>query len=334
MIGYYIHHHGHGHRSRAAAICAHLRTPVTALSSEPVPDPGGVFADTVVLPRDDAARTTQDPTAHGTLHWVPRLDPGLRCRQAALAAWIERARPTAIVVDVSVEVTLTARLFGIPVVTVAMPGNRSDAPHQLAYRMSDRIVAAWPRAMYEPDWLQPFRDRVNYVGGISRFDGRSSSPATGSGEDTVLVLGGSGGSSLTAADLESYTACDPRFAWEGLGVAGREWVDDPWPALCRAGIVIGHGGQNTVADIAAARRPAVLVAEQRPFDEQCATVTALGHAGLAVALTAWPEPHAWPGLLDRARRSDPDRWDLWCTDGAAARAAAAIEEVADGRTRV
>ncbi|WP_420749341.1 glycosyltransferase [Rhodococcus sp. O3] len=327
MIGYYIHHHGHGHRSRAAAICAHLSSPVTALCSEPISDPDGVFAETVVLPRDDAAPTAQDPTAFGTLHWVPRLDSGLRRRQAAFAAWIDRARPTAIVVDVSVEIALTARLFGIPVVTVAMPGNRTDAAHQLAYRLSDRIIAAWPRAMYEPEWLQPFADRTSYVGGISRFDGRPCTPPR-SGEDTVLVLGGSGGSSLTAADLAAYSTCDPRFAWEGLGIAGREWVHDPWPALCRADVVVGHAGQNTVADIAAARRPAVLVAEPRPFDEQCATVTALDHAGLAVALTGWPEAQAWPGLLDRARRSDPGRWDLWCTEGAAARAAAAIEKVA------
>ena len=41
---------------------------------------------------------------------------------ARLSAWIAESRPRVIVVDVSVEVALLARLFGIPVVSVALPG--------------------------------------------------------------------------------------------------------------------------------------------------------------------------------------------------------------------
>jgi len=85
---------------------------------------------------------------------------------------------------------------------------------------------------------------------------------------------------------------------------------------------------GAVADVAAANAPAVVVAEDRPFDEQRATARALDRAGLAVALDAWPDPAAWPDLLRRARALSADLRTATEIDGAAARAAAAIESVA------
>ena len=57
MIGWYVHAHGAGHRTRLAAVAAHLRTPVTGLSSGPAP--GGFGGTWVTLPDDlprEAAR--------------------------------------------------------------------------------------------------------------------------------------------------------------------------------------------------------------------------------------------------------------------------------------
>lgn len=173
MIGYYIHHHGHGHRTRASSICAHLRTPVTALSSVPLGTAADAFDDVVLLPRDDLAiDTAQNPTAHDVLHWVPTHDDGLRERMHALGSWIAATRPSLLVVDVSVEVTLLARLYGIPVVVLAMPGERTDTAHTLAYSVADHLVAPWSQEVYDPHWLR--RYPTSYVGGISRFDGRPS----------------------------------------------------------------------------------------------------------------------------------------------------------------
>ncbi|KLL95619.1 hypothetical protein NJ76_24610, partial [Rhodococcus sp. IITR03] len=107
------------------------------------------------------------------------------------------------------------------------------------------------------------------------------------------------------------------------------WIDDPWPVLTGADVVIGHAGQNTVADIAAAARPAVVIAEPRPFDEQHSTATALDKAGLAVGLDGWPDPDRWPELIERARGLDPVEWKRWQVDGAAGRAAAIVDELAE-----
>ncbi|MGW4370528.1 glycosyltransferase [Nocardia takedensis] len=330
MIGYYIHHHGAGHLVRARSICAELSEPVTALSSLPLAD-SRPFHATVTLARDDRGAPARDPTASGCLHWAPRADDGLRDRMSAISAWIDAARPTAMVVDVSVEVALLARLHGIPVITMALPGVRTDPPHRMVHEFADSIIATWPRRLYEPDWLRPHRAKTCYTGGISRFDGRPRTESDRHREPNVVVLGGAGGTDFTPADVGSCARSDLRFVWHTVGLDG--WQDDPWPRLRTADIVVAHAGQGSVADIAAAAKPAVLIPSRRPFDEQHATAATLAHAGLAITTDTWPTERQWPELLTRALDIDTRRWRQWRTAGAAARAARAIERIAHGASR-
>ena len=327
MIGYYIHHHGHGHLNRALSIGEHLRSPVTALTSLELTDPHP-FTATVPLARDDAADTVAEPTAHGALHWVPHHDPGLQQRMQTIAQWVAQARPAAVVVDVSVEVATFLRLLGVPVIVVAQPGKRVDVPHVMVYRLADHIIAPWPQELCVPGWLRPYAAKTTYSGGITRFEGRGR-PTTGAGErPTVLVLGGAGGSALDADAVAAVAADSPGYAWTTLGVSGGPWTPDPWPQLCAADVVVGHAGQGCVADIAAAEKPAVIVPQMRPFDEQHMTARVLRRHRLAVVSRQWPARQAWPALLAHARTADAARWRRWGVHGAAARAAAAIEDTA------
>ena len=102
-------------------------------------------------------------------------------------------------VDVSVEVALFVRLLGVPVIVMAMPGERIDGPHALVHQIADHIIAAWPRELYEPEWLRAYAAKTSYVGGISRFGDRDGLQPT---EDraTVLVLSGTGGCRLRPND--------------------------------------------------------------------------------------------------------------------------------------
>ena len=319
MIGWYVHHHGRGHATRAAAVTRHLAEPVTVLSSLARP-PATPPSDWVELPLDSVTGDPVDPTASGRLHWVPIGSPGLQRRMARIAQWIERNSPRLLVVDVSVEVTLLARLCGVPVVVLAGPGDRDDAPHQLAYDVADHIVAAWPQDVYDPPYLHRHRHKTSYVGAFSRFDKAIPLPA---GAD-VLVLNGAGGSAVTAGDLTRAQAADPDRRWTAVGGAGRPWVADVWAQLSSASVVVSHGGQNALAEVAAARRPTVVVPQRRPFDEQVRVADAIGAHGLAVTVPAWPDAAEWPAILDRALELGGSGWSRWSSGDGAERAAEVI----------
>lgn len=326
MIGYYAHHHGSGHLSRATALAAHLDEPVTVLSSAK-PDPGAAFRDWVELEPDaDDTRPVGDPTAAGTLHWAPLHNAGFQSRMARIASWIRRARPRVMVVDVSVEVTGLARLCGVPVVVLAMPGERADHAHQWGYRLASRIIAPWSRELYAPAWLRPFDHRVDYVGSFSRFDDRTPCRPPHRPVQRVLLLAGAGGSSMPDDLVGQLEARHPQFGWDVLG-GPAPWRDDVWAALCAADLVVSHAGQNAVAEVAAARRPAILVPEARPHLEQQRTVEALCQGGIVRACGSWSEV---TGELTR-RTLDPGQWARWAPTGAGQHAADVISEVAAHR---
>ncbi|WP_168706858.1 hypothetical protein [Gordonia paraffinivorans] len=324
MIGYYVHHQGQGHCSRAAAVAAHIGSDVVALTSASLDDPA--FAEVVRLDRDDADAHPVDVDVHGLLHWAPRHDAGLRNRMARLAAFVAERRPKAVVVDVSVEVTLFLRLLGVPVVVIAMPGDRDDPPHQLAYRAADAILAPWPEDLYRPAWLEEHRHKTTFTGGISRFDGRPPVSRPSFAAD-LLVLTGAGGDQRSPHPASRLAEDLPDLNVVTLGPAFGTWVDDPWPFLCSSRLTVISAGQGSVADAATAGRPAVVIPEDRPFAEQRTTAATLARAELALVASTWPTPERWRAIVDSVGDRAPE-WDRWHTRGAAERAARAVESVA------
>jgi Glycosyltransferase family 28 C-terminal domain len=335
VIGFYVHHVGRGHLQQALSVAAQLPGGVTGLSS--LAEPDGWPGEWVILPRDDTALAVADPQAGGQLHWAPLSDPGLRGRMAAIAAWIQDAAPAAMMVDVSVEVSALARLMGVPVVVPLLPGSRADPAHTLGYALADVLLAPWPEFMAPallPD-VQQWQAKIRHVGAFSRFDGREPEPRDGAHRATrrVLVMQGCGGSGITAGDLRQAVASTPGWTWEALGGAGGRWADDPWPALCRADVVVAHAGLSAIAEIAAARKPAVILPQARPHGEQTTTARALAAAGLAVTATSWPRPGRWPALIESALETGGSGWQTWSSGTGARQAAEVIESVAARLTR-
>lgn len=339
MIGFYVHHQGSGHVHRATAIARSLRTPAVGFSSLPMPEtwPGRWIR----LPDDAAAvdRATADVTAGGTLHWAPRHHPGLAARTGLIGAELASGRVRLLVADVSVEVAVLARLHGVPVVVVAQPGDRTDAPHRLAYDLAETLIAPWPTRP-APDWSRAWQDKTVHVGAVSRFDGRA--PVRVTPGRRVLALWGSGGLDIDTDQLQAAADATPGWSWqvagpqppEGVGsstVAWHGWLDDVWTALGEADVVVTHAGQNALAEVAAARRPAVVVPQRRPHGEQDATAAALASTGTTVVAPTWPEPAAWARLLDRAAEHGGARWSRWSSGQGAAQAAAVLNRLVEAR---
>lgn len=319
MIGYYVHHVGQGHAHRAAAIADVLPEPVTALSS--LSRPNFWTQGWLELPTDEEP-APRDPTASSVLHWVPHRSAGLSHRMAALARWIDDNQPAVFVSDLSVEVTVLARLLGVPVVTTTLPGRRDDRAHRLGYELADAILAPWPELDSEMVvGLADFRTKTHFVGGMSRFDGRPIVGPPTATQHRVLALNGTGGT-----EFASRTRTGD---WQWVRRDRLNWTDDVWPDLCAADVVVSHCGLGALSDVAAARKPAVLLPQRRPHDEQARTARALARHKLALTLSHEPEPTEWPDILDRARADfDGNRWAAWSRGDAAERAADVIMAVA------
>ncbi len=323
MIGWYVHHHGAGHAARLNATLPHLPD-VVALTSAP----GELGCERIELPLD-LDDDPEDPTAGGTLHWVPVGNAGLRERGARIASWIEEARPEVLVVDVSVEVALLGRLLGVPTVVVGQRGVRTDPAHQLAYAQAAAVVAPWTAASHhEGDGLPA---GTLFTGAISRLDGVAFGPPT---SDDVLLLLGAGGHEVAAEQVLAAAASTPERTWHLAGphditapnvVAQGPRADVP-ALLQRCSVVVGSAGGNVVAEVAAARRPYVCLPQERPFAEQRRQADALAALGVAEVRTAWPED--WRTVLAAAEARDPSRWALLHDGRGAERLASVVRFVA------
>jgi hypothetical protein len=377
-LGYYVHHHGRGHLHRALAIVPQLRTPATVLTSLEVHGcpglaPGGTVGDddrrdrchdVVALPMDvpageriaDAAGRLPLPPV---LHYAPIGVAGLRERTAALAAWFATADPAVLVVDVSVEVALLARLGGVAPVVVRQHGDRRDPAHRAAYEGAAALLAPWARAFEDPTAPQEVRDRTWYVGGVTRstagaLDRATARERAGLGTDrpAVVVLVGAGGSEVALEDLAEAARATPEWRWTviGSGVATRTtrttrattateaataavpeeldvrgWVDDPGVFLRAADVVVTHAGHNAVTEAAVARARTIVVPAARPFAEQAHKARQLAALEAAVVAPSWPAGHRWPDLLAQAAALDPNVLPGLVGEGGARRAAGHLD---------
>jgi UDP-N-acetylglucosamine--N-acetylmuramyl-(pentapeptide) pyrophosphoryl-undecaprenol N-acetylglucosamine transferase len=334
VIGWYVHHHGRGHLARAEAVLPHLDRPCTLLTSADLGGARLAGASVLPLPLDVADGPT--PSA---LHYAPLRGEGLRRRMAAIAGWIDRAAPDALVVDVSVEVAALARLHGVPVVVARQHGDRRDPPHRLVHDLASAFLAPYPAELEDPTTAPDVRVRTCYAGLLSRFDGRSVDRGdarrrlgVGTDERLVVVLGGAGGRGVDVAAVDAAATANPGWRWMALGVGGPHgagWVDDPLPHLRAADVVVAAAGSNAVSEVLAADRPLVCSPEPRPFDEQHAKAAALQRVGAAVVVPSWPAAAQWSALLERALALDPAVRRRLADGRGAERAAAHLRALAD-----
>lgn len=335
-IGYYAHHHGAGHVTRALAIAAALPGPITLFGSRLPASVDLPQVELCHLPADVAPGVEGE--AFASLHYAPLGVAGLRERMGLLVDWFRRAWPCLLVVDVSVEVALLARLCGVPTIYLRQRGSRFDAAHELAYATASRLLAPYPEALEEPDTPTVWRTKTCYAGSLSRYAGQSFAVQRKPG--TVTVIAGHGGTAFSRARLAAAARACPDWHWMVLGpvtddatpapanltFAGN--VADPAPWLIEAEVVVGSAGDSLVAELAELRCRFICLPDARPFDEQLSTGRLLAAQGLAITGETWPAEGDWPGLLAAARQLDPQRWALVSDGEGASRAAACIQAVA------
>jgi len=180
-----------------------------------------------------------------------------------------------LVVDVSVEVTLLARLSSIPTLVVRQHGLRTDPAHLIAYESAEKLIAPFSSALHagKKDWV--FKKTV-FTGGFSRFDHRK--PIATVVAKRVAVLIGRGGSSINKQFIKHLANLCEDYNFHILGDINPEehfpnvryvqHCDDPFDELSQAAIIIGNTGHNTVMEVASMNKPFIGIPEPRPFFEQ------------------------------------------------------------------
>ncbi len=330
MIGYYVHHDGRGHLARAGVVAAAARVPVTGISSLPRPDDwrGGWVA----LPRDDDG-DPRAPTRGGAWHWVPRDHGGFAGRMRAIGGWVARERPRALVSDVSIEVLVLGALLGVRTAAVLLHGDRRDAPHRLGTRSADLVLAPWP-ADHRRVWHDDLGAPLVTTGGFGRYDDRAPVPSPD--EPRVLVLAGGGAHALEAERIAAAARATPGWRWDAVGlgdegpapVTWHGWVPETWDLLGASTVVVATAGNGVVSEIAAARRPALLLPQPRPFDEQAHLAEAVARRCPARVARSWPAADEWPGLLRDLAGLDGAAWSGHVDGAGARRFVEAIEALA------
>lgn len=311
-VGYYVHHHGEGHRQRALQIARAAPGRFVLLGT----GLAGVATDVDVIDLPDdrmtgiAAFDGLDNVADRpeALHYAPLNHDGIRQRVATLTAWIAGARPALMVVDVSVEVAMLARLASVPTVCVRLNGDRGDAPHLEAFRGATALLCPYAEALDDrgtPEWV---RRKTLYAPGLTP-PAEWDDPVPG----RMLVVVGRGGQAADIGQLSEAAREWPAWEWRVAGPVAGCAIDLPpnlhllgWTAevsreIARAEVVIGGAGNGLVTAVMAADRPFICLPEPRPFDEQFSAARGLEAVGAAIVETVWPEPGDWGRLVARAR---------------------------------
>ncbi|WP_116106688.1 hypothetical protein [Lewinella sp. IMCC34191] len=329
-VAFYVHHHGSGHANRTKLLSARLpaNTPIHVFTSATERfadwDRGIIHA----LPPDmEPGRDPLDDLLDGEIfHYAPVDLPGLQQRMARMADWIAREQPSLFVVDLSVEVLLFVRLCGVRTALVRLHGYRDDPAHRAAFRLADRLVAPFPPQLedaHTPAWV---REKTLYLGAFSRYDERQESVADCrsqlglSDQRVVTVINGSGGGAQEISRWQAIAHATPDWTFLLVGSVSSipepatnlkriGQVDDTFPYLRAADVVVGSGGTNTMMEVGAARRPFLSRPEPRPFDEQGCKMRALEQLGLTRIVDPDLAPGEWPALLEQAAGYRTEEWD-------------------------
>ena len=332
-IGYYVHHMGSGHARRARHLVRAVERPVTILSSYQ----RGFTTDDddysyIYLPEDHAHGSHYDQDiapVPDALHFAPVNVPGIRQRSKLLAQFFANQNPALLVVDVSVEITLLARLCSVPTLGVRLTGRRDDAAHVLGYQACRKILATFPEVFEDPstpDWM---REKTVYLGGFSRHDANPLSKMEARGnlrlnptDRVVTLINGRGGEQHDLKYLSAVARANPDWVWLVIGNSEKLTpsnqlpknlrcygiVDDTYPFLKAADVVVGTGGTNVIMETGRAGAAMICLPEERPFAEQITKARALADLDLAIVPAGKVTPESWSNLLRRAEGLTVSNW--------------------------
>ena len=349
-LGYYIHSHGNGHAQRARTIAQHCHIPVTFIGTDVSKQNWDSVTNYRLLDlTSDRIEDIPDLPINRncqtySFHHAPYYSTQHRQRAVAIANWVRQTNPTAVIVDVSAEISQYLRFLGVPVIGVRQHGDRSDFPHLCGYSAAYKLLAPFPKILEASDVPHWIREKTIYTPGFSRYCWQTLSKSTARDklkisqqQKVVVVLNGKGGGKHSLTKIAAAAEVTPQWLWLIVGEINRDchdiphnvsvlgWREDTYTYLKAADVAIASGGHNTVMEIGTARVPLLCIPEPRPFDEQKVKAQLLEKLGLSLTANTFPDSRAIGFILEKLARLDVSKWEQIIAVDGAARAARAIE---------
>jgi len=328
-IAFYVHHHGSGHLMRTLQIASALGGRKiflmgSALDKISIKLPEHI--ELIHLPADTPHRgDLQAPHERvpDIFHYAPTGVSGVTERTAIMTDLFKREFPIMLIVDVSVEVTLLARLCSVPTIVMLQHGIRNDLPHLMAYQSAALLLAPYPSSLYvgEKNWV--FNKTV-FTGGFSRFN--SNSDAQKEHNKNIAVLIGAGGSSINNELIDKIAREASTYTFHILGnetsgdasfnIFWHGQVQDPQQILEKCRIVIGNTGHNTVMEVASLDKRFIGIPEERPFAEQVQKALSIEkRKGVRIIPPLKLRKQHWEAIFNKLSEEVPD-WEGIINPGA------------------
>lgn len=341
-IAFYVHHHGSGHFTRVAQILKKLKGfDITLLGSNLQPFTHLLPDDVHVIHLPMDTRIAEDLHFQNgnhvdVLHYAPLNVKGISDRVNIMTAFFQQKQPLLLIVDVSVEVTLLARLAGVPTIVMRQHGLREDLPHLMAYQSAELLLAPFSKSI-SPKSAQWIIDKTAYVGGFSRFSKENSSAEK---HHHIAIIVGSGGTSIDAAFVKHLSNVCPDFYFHVIGQINGEskklsnielygHLDEPKTILDFCSVVMGNTGHNTVMEMASLQKRFIGIPESRPFEEQLDKANAISSIpGVQIVLPQSLYHTDWHSMFIKLEAEVPN-WEGIISENALDDAAAAIKAVGE-----
>jgi len=246
------------------------------------------------------------------LHYAPLRVSGLLHRNALMIDFFRRNPETILLIDVSAEVALLARLCGIPTVLIRQNGVRNDTAHHLAYESAQLIIAPFP-SFLDSKFDNPSYHKTLYAGGFSRYTHVKNQVQLGNDVAVFLGQGGTNIDLFFIRHLRTYLRTEMHLHIIGAiesdasidGVTFHGVLDQPNAVLRSCDVVICNAGHNTIMELVDLNKSIICIPASRPFDEQLQKAYYLSQSGCAITVLEEDIYHTdWNDRIEEARKLD------------------------------
>src|SRR5680860_1869308 len=170
MIGYYAHSHGSGHCNYA-----NLFSKVFGKSLTVFTDRNHAFdrgTNVVMLENEDPDGNEYQRSCFPeprALHYAPVHIAKITRRNKIILDNVLKRNISLLIIDVSVEMAMLARVSSIPYAYVRLQGDRNDFPHLNAFEGASFLLAYFPKEMESTDTPSWITNKTVYLGFLSKF---------------------------------------------------------------------------------------------------------------------------------------------------------------------